>query len=499
MKGNREVSASTKILYGIGEIPITVAMVLVGLFVLFFYNSVMKLPGTLVGIAGATGLLWDAAIDPYIGYRSDHSTSRWGRRHGYMLAGSLAMGVFFWLLLSPPRNLGPTRLFLWLLGATLLFRFSSALYRIPYLSLGAELSPDYQGRTIIAGIRSFFGLCGTLAAASLSFALFLPNKASGLDPKLNYSGYRKLGWAFGLVMTIVGLLATFGTQAHRSQAISTDPLPDIQNRMSFWKGLGEALQNSDFRRLWLAFTIFFFGVVFNGVVAINYFTWYARITNNKTVGLLQACFYLGALAGVLFWLRISRYTEKKILCLWSLLGTALLMCAATLLVGEGRLFGTGNARPLIVGHALAGILASALWVLPASMLADIVDQDEIYTGRRREGVFFGILNFGEKIAAGASLLFAGILLDYFVRLVPGVAPDSTATLRIGVIYGLLPGLLLAGPALLLAGYRLDRKAVLRIQSELRQRGTSPHVSTPGITAESAATQPNIFRSSNEPA
>src|SRR5206468_1534813 len=157
----------------------------------------------------------------------------------------------------------------------------------------------------------------------------------------------------------------------------------------------------------------------NGVLAIHYFTWYARIGDSHVIGMLQAVFYIGALAGVCFWLLVSRYTEKKTICRLAIFATALLMALATLVVGPGSLSGTGNAFPLMVGHALAGLTGSALWVIPSSMVADIIDQDDLSTGHRREGVFFGILNFGEKIGAGASLLIAGILLDYYVKLVPG--------------------------------------------------------------------------------
>src|SRR5262245_57393652 len=103
----RTLSVPAKLLYGIGEVPITVTMVLFGLFALFFYNSVMKLPAVLVGIGISAGLALDALLDPYIGYRSDCSRHRFGRRHIFMLAGSLAMGPCFFLLFSPPRDLGP--------------------------------------------------------------------------------------------------------------------------------------------------------------------------------------------------------------------------------------------------------------------------------------------------------------------------------------------------------------------------------------------------------
>ena len=91
-----------KLFYGVGGIAVTVTMIIFGLFILFFYNSVMGLGATWVGIASAIGLVWDALVDPYIGYRSDMCRSRMGRRHPFMLAGSVTMGISLWLLLSPP-------------------------------------------------------------------------------------------------------------------------------------------------------------------------------------------------------------------------------------------------------------------------------------------------------------------------------------------------------------------------------------------------------------
>jgi Na+/melibiose symporter-like transporter len=451
--------------YGVGEIALTISTVLVGLFMLFFYTSVMKLPATLAGIGTGAGLLWDAIIDPYIGYRSDNHRGRFGRRHGYMFVGALFTGVTFWLLLSPPRGLGTAALFAWLLGTTLLFRFAGAVFRIPYLSLGAELSQDYHERTSVVGARSFFGLLGSLAAASLSFLLFFPNRGPGVDPKLDYAGYPRMGLAFGLAMTVGGLLCALGTFGRRPGAGRASG----GEAGHFLLGFASALRNHAFRRVWLAFTLFFFGVVINAVLAIHYLTWYVRITDSNVLSRVPLCFYGGALAGVFPWVRVARRWEKRSLCIVALVATALLMSLATVLFGEGRLLGPGSVVALLLGNLLAGAFAGALWVLPGSMLADVADQDELRTGQRREGLFFGLISFGEKIAAGAALLVAGVLLDVFVGFVPGQTQTPDAVSRIGLLYGLLPASILAGAAVATAGYGLDRQAVYAIQHELRRR------------------------------
>ncbi len=455
-------SALALLSYGIGEMAITVSMTLFGLFVLFFYSSVMGLPPFLVGVGAAAGLLWDAVIDPYIGYRSDRATSRLGRRHGFMLVGSLLMGISFWALLTPPRGMNVPLLFAWLLVTSLVFRTTSALFRIPYLGLGAELSDDYAGRTRVVAVRSFFGLCGTLAAASLSFTLFFPT-VDGRDPKLRYDGYPDLGMAAGVVMTITGLIATLGTRRRET----TGTLEPAHADEGFVTGFRTAWRSHAFRRVWASFSLFFMAVVLNAVLAIHFYTWYARIADSGAVARLQASFYIGALVGVVGWLWAGHRREKLPMYVGAVAGTAASTAGATLLFGEGTFFGVGNVGALMVGHAVAGVFASAVWVLPGSMLADVADEDALASGRRREGLFFGLLNFGEKVAAGAALLGGGALLQFFVGLSRDAEPDARAALRIGISFGLVPAAMLAASIVAITGYRLNRAHVGAIQQRLR--------------------------------
>jgi Na+/melibiose symporter-like transporter len=162
--------------------------------------------------------------------------------------------------------------------------------------------------------------------------------------------------------------------------------------------------------------------------------------------------------------------EKRGLYVFAMSVLAGMLAAATLLLGEGRLLGGGDPRPLFLGYSLAGFFASVLWVLPSSMLADVADDDELNTGYRREGLFFGMLSFGEKIAAGMAILLSGALIEYFVRLEPSSAVQSAdATRKIGLVYGLLPASLTLIGTLMVLRYRLNRQQVLVIQNRLQNQ------------------------------
>ena len=423
----RPLAISAKLLYGVGEMPITVLMVLSGLFILFFYNSVMGLPAGLVGIGLFASLALDAVTDPLIGHLSDRTRHRLGRRHAFMLPGALGMGPCFYLLFSPPRTLGHTGLFVWLVVTMIALRATSAIYRIPYLGLGAELSRDYDDRTSTMAVRAVFGLVGTLAAAGLSFLLFFPATADGSEPKLHYEGYPHLGLAFGALMTISGLICFFGTLGHRTAGGGKASAPP-----PFLSAFRISMQNAEFRKLWSSSTIFFLAVVLNASLAIQYFTWYARINGSGRLSAIQTSFYIGALLGVFQWMALSKRAEKRTLNMTAMAGTATVLLMAALLVGDGRLFGTGHALPLIVGSVIGGMFASAIWVIPPSMVADVADSDELRTGLRREGIYFGISNFGEKIAAGGALFLSGTLLTAVGKLSHGVpkgAPAATPYLE----------------------------------------------------------------------
>jgi GPH family glycoside/pentoside/hexuronide:cation symporter len=465
--GPRPLPLFAKLLYGVGDMPITVLMVLSGLFILFFYNSVMGLPASLVGIGVSASLVLDAVLDPYIGHVSDRTRHRWGRRHAFMLPGALLTGPLFFLLFSPPRSLGHTGLFIWLLLCSIGVRAASAVYRIPYLSLGAEMSRDYDDRTSTMAIRTWFGLLGTLAAGGLSFVLFFPATAD----KLQYTGYPRLGLAFGAVMTLTGLIAFFGTLDYRtSAAVSKFAAPP------FFSAFRISMRNVAFRSIWISTTVFFLAMVLNFSVAIQYFTWYARISGGGSLGLIQTCFYLGALAGVLLWMTLARRTEKRTLYIMATVATATLLLGAALLIGAGRPLGVGHALPLMIGHVVAGIFASAVWVVPAAMIADVTDTDELATSLRREGIYFGIMNFGEKIAAGGALFLSGTLLSLLGKFAhaPIAAPAGAPAITpyLGLMFGAVPALLLLISLIFILPYRLDRSAVHAIQRQLAERGKS---------------------------
>jgi glycoside/pentoside/hexuronide:cation symporter, GPH family len=277
-----------------------------------------------------------------------------------------------------------------------------------------------------------------------------------------------MGVVFGTVMTATGLLSTWGTLRQRSYA--TARTSRMFRRTAFVGAAVQCLRNPSFRIFFLAVWLYYLGLIVNTSLSIYFFTYYARVTESAYLSLFQTLLYIMSCLGVFFWLFLSRHVQKHRLFFVASLATATLVACAGFLVGEGNLLGTGNVVAIAIGQALAGLFTSVIWFIPSAMLADITDEDELATGERREGAFYGLYNFAQQFAGAGALLLSGVLIDWFAGLKPGVAVQTPLTVqRIGIIYSVLPATLLAISALLILRYTLTRGRLVTIQQQLTQR------------------------------
>jgi Na+/melibiose symporter-like transporter len=161
----------TKVAYGIGQAGEGLKNGAFGVFLMFYYNQVLGLSGTLAGLALGVALIFDAITDPLAGSLSDNTRSRLGRRHPFMYASAVPLAICFYLLFSPPE-LTQYQLFAWLVVFAILTRGAMTLYHVPHIALGAELSTNFEERTAIVGFRQFFSTFGGLSCYVIGFGVF---------------------------------------------------------------------------------------------------------------------------------------------------------------------------------------------------------------------------------------------------------------------------------------------------------------------------------------
>lgn len=460
----------TKIAYGVGALGDSIKTFSFTTFLLFYYTTVLGLSGTLLGLAMSVGLVWDAAVDPFIGHTSDRLAFRFGRRHSFMLVGALFTAVGFVAVFNPPHGLSSAGLFAWLMASSLVVRSSNSLFIVPYYALGAELAPDYREQTSLSGYRSGAVLVGTLSVTALAFLVFLPSgAANGVDAKFVRTNYQMMGLAFGTAIAVTGLIATLGTLRQRWRLPSAGPTPAAPGGLRI--NVRRALLHQPFRVLIAAAGLSVMAMTINAALMLHFLTYHARVPADQPLGLSFAAYYAGALGGVLVWVRVCRRFERRHVYAAAVAMSALLISSGYWLIGDGRPLGLGNMPAVVALTALVGFFGIAGSVVAPSLMVDVTARDERETGRRRDGTFFGIYSFGQQLSSGVAVLVAGTLVDQFAGLVPGQADQSAVTVeRLAMISSLLPAMLMAAAGFVILGYDLKREP-----SRSEALALTPHV------------------------
>ncbi|GIW42355.1 MAG: sugar transporter [Candidatus Binatia bacterium] len=466
---------STRLFYGVGSVADGTKNASFNVFLLFYYNQVLGLSGTLSGLAIFAALCVDAITDPLVGSLSDSFRSRWGRRHPFMYASALPTAVSFALLFSPPSGLGQTGLFFWLLAFAVGVRVFLTFYLIPSGSMLPELTPDYDERTSLVSYRFFFGWAGGLLTAQMGYLYFFAPSERFADGRFDPDAYGSFGLAAAALIFFAILACAAGT--HRWIPRLRAPTGDSPFSLGRLRDeVRAALRNRSFRMLVLG--AFFASVAagFNDVFGLYMTTYFWRL-ETREIGILVWALALGVVLAVLATRSVTQRFDKK--------RTAVALSAAGLTLGPLpvflRLGGAfpGNDDPLLLPllfvHSLAmGVLVVSSGITIASMVADIVDEHELETGRRQEGVFVAALAFVGKTTSGLGGLLAGAALDA-IGFPRGAEPGSVGPellLELGLVAGpLLLGLYLLA-LLCLARYEITRERHGRTLAALAARSSA---------------------------
>jgi Na+/melibiose symporter-like transporter len=465
-----------KVAYGVGQVAEGLKTTAIATFVLFYYNQVLGLSGTLAGLALGFALVFDAVTDPLAGSLSDNHRSRLGRRHPFMYASAVPLGVAFGLLFLPPEGLGQTGLFLWLAVTVVLVRAAMTLYHVPHLALGAELSNDYEERTTVVAFRTFFGTFGGLLAYLVGFAVFFTDARGG---QVNGANYGPFAITVAVLMIVTIFWSGWGTRSR----IPFLPRPPEGARVSVagslvrvLRELKEALSNRSFRWLFAGVLILFVMVGVDSALNLYMFNYFWELHSSQILWLFMAL-PVGAMAGAGLTRYLHRFMEKNMGVLFGTSWFAILELVPVLLRLAGWFPENGTTELfviLLIVRFLQGVGAVQSTVSFNSMMADVADEQELVTRRRQEGIFFGAIAFSAKGTSGLGNLVAGIGLDVIAwpRGAAGIAAADIAPetiVSLGYLYGPLVAAFAVVSVWCLSHYDLTRERHSAIQQALRAR------------------------------
>jgi len=381
----------------------------------------------LVGWLGAIPRLTDAFTDPMMGYISDNTRSRWGRRRPYIFVGAILTAITFVLLWNLPAGHTEMWYFTYFLIGSIIFYIAYTMFATPWVALGYELTPDYNERTRLMGTQNFIGqLAFTVSPWFLlimNSGKFFRNEAGEPD---QVAGAFGLAVVIGLVTIAMGILPAIFLR-ERMAGVAEAEMGErpgfAQSMATFFRGFWITLKSRPFQKL--CATAF---LVFNGFMLVASFQFYVIIYYVMGGDEVAGAKWAG-LAGT-----VGAVANFAIVAFLAWLGTrigkrrTLLMAIAISVVGYALKWLCYNPEfpwLVLLPAPLMAFGMGGLWTLIPSMIADVVDVDEIETHERREGMYGSIFWWTIKLGMSAALALSGYVLNA-TGFDVGLGPDQTA-------------------------------------------------------------------------
>ncbi len=432
--------------YGAPAAALAILLLPPYVFLPAFYAQTLGLPLDWLGYIIILARVFDAFTDPVMGFLSDRTESRFGRRKLWVLIGLPVVVVSVWVLFVPPDNVTLWYFGIGLFGLTL----GWTMMILPYNAWGAELSGDYDERTRIAGVREGIGLFGTLIAASTPTIL----TASGYsDPRVHMM---VLG---GVVIAL--LLPTVAWALARVP----EPAPLTRARVKFRVGLSAIASNAPFRRLITAYLINAFA---NGLPATLFLLFVAHVIGaGEAYGPLLLAYFLAGLVAIPFWLWLARRIGKHRAWVMAMVVACGAFAFTPFVVGEG------DVIAFLIISIVSGIGVGADLVLPSAIQADVVDADTQASGEQRTGLFFALWGIATKMAFALAAVSLPVLhfvgFDASAIGVDGRSTNSAdALLALTLLYAAVPIAIKLVAMALMWNFPLDAERQRAIRAEIEK-------------------------------
>lgn len=458
----------TLILYGLGACSTGIKMRALSSFLLIFYNQAMGMSPTSVALAITIITVFDAIVDPLTGYFSDNLRTRWGRRHPLMYASALPIGLAFFLLWNPPGWLPPEGLFFYLIACLMVLRLFDTFFELPSLALAPELVSDYHQRTVIVGMRIFFRTAAGALFTVAAFQIFLSPEQGGVTAPGGYPAFALAGSTVMILSILTSTVAThrFIPWLRKPPATASVKRSLAADVLALWR------QPAARTMLTVGMLVAVVSGARNGLDL--YFGLYFWELTQPQLAMMATLTAVATLLGTLILPPVARRMSKRT----GTITVYLLGFVNGALPIVLRLFGLlpeNGSEAIVTIIAVEAFLQGMLYVMSAammnSMLADVVEELEVASGKRSEGLLFSADAFFSKAVSGMGVLISGgilWLIAFPAKVSPGaVTPDMLW--RLGATYVPTTAVFMLFVIIALLRFPIDRARHERNLEVLRER------------------------------
>ncbi|MEH2123112.1 MFS transporter [Nostoc sp.] len=463
---SEKLDLKTKLAYGAGDLGPAITANISVFYLLIFFTSVAGIPAGLAGTILMIGKIWDGVNDPLVGFLTDKTKSRrWGRRLPWMFYGAIPFGIFFFLQWIVPRfstnqsnNIWP--LFWYYVAIGILSQSFYTVVNLPYTAMTPELTQDYDERTSLNSYRFTFSIGGSILSLILTGIVF----SQIVDRQQRYLVLA----AICTVISILGLYwCVFGVRDRILAFEAKRILAEEPASLPFGEQLKIVFSNRPFLFVIGIYLFSWLGVQITASIIPYFVVNYMGLKEESDVPMILIAVQGTALLMLFVWGTLSKKIGKKIVYF---LGMSLWIIAAI-----GLFFlQPGQIVLMYVMAVMAGIGVSTAYLIPWSMIPDVIELDELQTGQRREGIFYGFMVLLQKFGLAFGLFLVGNALQVsgFKESVAGsplpIQPES-ALFAIRVAVGPIPTVCLIFGLILTYFYPITREMHAEIMLKLKER------------------------------
>ncbi len=447
-----DLPLSTIIHYNIPTVGVGFMFFMVSLYLMKFSTDVLLISPAVMGLIFGISRIWDAITDPVVGYLSDRTSLKAGRRRPWMLFSIPFVCVTFYMMWNPPLGLSSSGNIIWMAIAVVLFYTAMTAFSVPHTSLGAELSTNYHERTKIFGLRHMIWNSGSLLALIAMHQLIV--------------GENVRQTAF--VISVLAGVVTAGLITWMFFNIKERPEYQGRGESNPFTAFSDVLKNKHALLLLIVFFIENLGGATIGILT-PYIAEYIIGRPEKTV-IYILLYLVPSVLSVPLWIPLSRRVGKKAMWIFSMLVTGF---------GFGGMFflGPGSDTLISVLAVICGLGAGSGAVVAPSIQTDVIDYDEYKSGQRKEGTYFATWNFVFKSATGITLMLTGMVLS-LSGFVPNQEQGESAKLALLTLYAIFPLVCYIAGALIFTRFTLNESEYGKIRESL-DRGEYLNTTTEG--------------------
>jgi len=443
----QKLSRRTRWIYGSGDIGFSLTSTIIAAYFAIFLTDVVGIAPAVAAGAIFIGRTWDYINDPLVGYISDRTRTRWGRRRPFLLFGALPFGLIFMLMWWIPPIENPVSLAVYYGILYAVFDTAFTFVTMPYFALTPELTSDYDERTDLTTTRMFFSILGSLVAFTVPLMI-----VDGFRPE-NASRVLLMGGIFGLAAALPLFGVFFGT--HEREEFMEISQPNI------WKSMKAAWTNRPFM---FGLGIYLFTWVAVSIIETILLFYIKYVVEREPQSdLIMATIFVVAIFTLPVWQWASRRYNKR---LAYIIGIAFL---AVVLLTMASLNPQVPLGFLLALCALAGIGVAAAHVLTWAILPDAIEYGEWQTGERHEGMFYSLITLAQKIATSIAVPTALLVLDATGYIANSDSLPQSAVDGIRIVAGPIPAVLMLGGIIFALVYPLGRENYNEIAQGLESR------------------------------